>query len=551
MAEEFFMGQRLTQQELPPNVPRPARTPAEGVIVTDIAPDGWSRRYLYMAGPERTPEEIMISETPPSGQPIEGPGRPRAMGVRIMGGLIKPQNLLQRRSLPIVRMGQAVAPGPVPQPPPPPPPAEPTAPPGTCPGPVQMPDGRVVKPEDGISLKDLCEIMPLLLDAYRSAAGLARGRGGPGAPGAPPYGGPGGPIPLTGGPPGSPMPGGFPSFGPGTGTFGGGGGGGGGGGPIPGPLGPIQGVTPLNPNQGPPGPPGPPGPGGGGGTVADFVVKTDGDFTAGPGSFIPVPGTLLNFVQGADGAVVFLINAVFGCGQTTNDALAIRIDGTTVIPLQVSLFHTFVGGVGGFYQDATASWPMILPAGPHTVEIMLRGIGAGEFCGGAGFGFPATLGATPATPLTLTAFHQGAGAPAPGAAVLVIDGVVKTDGDFTNIGAIAPVPGTSFTFNVAQAGRATITISANFVAAPFSSLPQIQFGISIDGVNIELVNYFEQQGAGMDKVFRNHFSATYMATLAPGPHTVQMLYGSGAAAPGPMVLEANSAHAAVITATHT
>lgn len=393
MADDvFFMGQLLTQTQLPPNVPRPVRTPPEGVIVTDVSLDGWTRRYLYMAGPDRTPEEIEISAMPPSGR-----GellRPRAMGLKIVGGP-KPQGLMQRR--PLVVMGQATAPGPVPQPPPAAPaqlPAAPAPPPGTCPGPVQMPDGRTIQPADGISLKDLCEIMPLLLDAYKSAAQAARGRG-PAAPG--------GPIPLSGGPPGAPVPGGFPSFGPGTGTFGGGGGGGGTG-VLPGPLGPIQGVSPLNPNQGPPGPPGPAGPAGSG--AINFVTKVDGDFTAGPGGFIAVPGTLLSFTQGSDGPAAFLLNAVFGCGNATNDALGIRIDGTTVIPLQANIFHTFVGGVGGFFLGATAAWAQDLPAGPHTVEVMLRGVGAGEFCGGSGTGFPANIGATPATPLVLIAFHK-------------------------------------------------------------------------------------------------------------------------------------------------
>jgi len=56
-----------------------------------------------------------------------------------------------------------------------------------CPkdAPVELSDGTIIKPEDSIRLKDLCEIVPLILEtiAGQNAQGKS-GRGHPRRPGA-------------------------------------------------------------------------------------------------------------------------------------------------------------------------------------------------------------------------------------------------------------------------------------------------------------------------------------------------------------------------------
>lgn len=369
---EFFMGQELIQAELPPNSPRPAETPPEGIIMTDVSDDGWARRYLYTSHMGKV-ENVLIREIPPDSSR-------RGLAQKIIGGA----TAFMQQAVPL-RMGQAIAPGPVPPRPPAaaPPPVAAAPLPRRCPGPVEMPDGRIIEPDDPVTLNDICELMPLLLEAYKAVESRAPTR------------------PLTTAPSGMPVPtGGFPSFGPSTGPFGGGGG------RAPsGQLGPIAGNLQVNPNQGPAGPAGPPGPPGVGGAI-DFVVKTDGDFTAGPGAFIAVPGTSVAFVQGSDGAVLFLIQAVAGCDMAQNFQIGLRVDGGTTFPLSATLIHTFAAGVSIFLVNATSVWPLTLASGPHTAEVMLRGIGAGEFCGGSGLGFPATVSANPDIPLSLIVVHR-------------------------------------------------------------------------------------------------------------------------------------------------
>jgi hypothetical protein len=273
-------------------------------------------------------------------------------------------------------------------------PVDPTC--GVCPtGPLQLPDGKIVGLDDPVTLKDLCLMMPSILKALQVSCGTPGAA--PGAPGQP-Y--PGGPIPVQ-----NPSGGGFPGFGPASSPFGQGGGGGGGGGGLPGPLGVVNQAAPQG--AGTPGGPGPVGPQGppGLGTVVDFISKEDGDFSAGPGAFIPVPGTSFSFTQSVAGAVLFLLNATFGCFQAANNALGIRIDGTTVVPLQISL-HGALLATFVFYAPASAVGVAVLPAGTHTVEVMLRGIAVGEFCSGSGLGTAAVLAAAPATPLVLAALHS-------------------------------------------------------------------------------------------------------------------------------------------------
>lgn len=606
---DFYMGHELGAQELPLGTPPPPITPPDGVIISRVEPDGWTRKYLYKSKREMSGKivdsSLLISEHPPKGpvvrqevpiethqtfamppvlpppvQPRHDPLQPPPIGQtvkpiplmatgRVPGrsGPFQPiqtgelsitnRPVLGQANLPMLanapgrnlKLGQAA----------PPPAAPSTQPPAGSeasapaqlppPGPMQLPDGRVIQLDDPITLEQLWQMLPYILKC--APPGTAQAPPGPPQAQAPV---PGGPIPVQ------PANGaGFPGFGPSTGAFGQGGfqgqgGGGGGGGGLPGPLGPVSPNIPLpvsggGGGPGPAGPAGPPGPPGAGSGV-DFLVKTDGDFTAGPGAFVPVPGTLLSFVQAQTGPVIFLINAVLGCDGAQNDALAIRVDGTTIIPLQAQLFHTFVGGVDPFFEAASANYPMTLATGTHTVEIMLRGIGAGEFCSASGLGIPATIGATPDTPLTLTVIHQATGAAAPTAPIVVLDGIEKTDGNFSNPGVMVPVPGTSITFGVSTAGKAIFTVSANFTAFD-AQFPAVHLGIRIDGVDQELCYTREQQGAGDDHVEKIHMSGTHVVDLAVGSHTAQMLYGCDGGGTLLMDLEANTTRPAVLSVIHT
>lgn len=381
---EFFMGQELTQVELPANTPRPPETPPEGVIVTDIDPDGWARKYLYTSYMGAV-DEVLIREIPPARSLSQG-----GMGARLGGAptafMTKPVSL---------RMGQAVGPGLVPQRPPSAPAAPPPPPstPAKCPGPLEMPDGRIIQPDDNLTLTDLCEITPFLYEAYRKAEGQTPSRA------------PSGPLPISSGRPGAPVPGsGFPSMGPSTGSFGGGGGA-----PPTSQLGVVPGNQLVNPNIGPAGPAGPAGPPGpaGPGAEIDFVVKTDGNFTAGPGAFVAVPGTSVAFTQGSDGGAVIMVQAVIGDPPVTDAGqsaqIGLRVDGSDQ-PLTVRLLHTFAGGVGEFALGQATLFPFTLAAGPHTVELLFRSLTPGEF--GGGTGVPQTLQANSSIPLAVVVLHR-------------------------------------------------------------------------------------------------------------------------------------------------
>src|ERR1044072_4811661 len=67
----FFMGQELIQGELPANSPKPPSTPPEGVIMTDVAADGYTKEYIYIAG-NGPAEEIVISEGYPAKKRVSG-----------------------------------------------------------------------------------------------------------------------------------------------------------------------------------------------------------------------------------------------------------------------------------------------------------------------------------------------------------------------------------------------------------------------------------------------------------------------------------------------
>lgn len=587
---EFFMGQELIQGELPANSAKPAETPPEGVIMTDTSMDGWQRRYIYIAMSGSAPEEILISETPPSQKQrisgtavaveeapaeMEGVGRDIPEGIVMPEGAVLPENAVfsgmpsaptpmmsGRAAAPVMApvstpslrtavpmqsqqitaavtmvarpnpLGQAqpqqqqpirmnsMAQSPVSVPTvsiqkaaPPPPlsvqtpqspvpggqvslpfvqrpvertpevsgnmrltnaidsikpvsvapiadmnrasqerpapvlgqrsiplttqegkkdlyqvsnpiaqnapiaaglsqmggssrfaqhevplrhlgqaapaaPAQGAAPAapstgGKCPGAVEMPDGRVIEPGDSVSLKDLCELIPFLVETLTDlqAKGLSPGQKVPvvgqqanGQMAVPTQGGAFGPA-------------GQGPYGRSTGGWVGGGGGG------PGPTG----------STGPAGPMGATGPGS---IVEPPVVKVDGDFVAGPGAFVPVPGTTVLFPMSAAGVAEVKAIVTLGSALTMfceSVQIGVRIDGTDY-PLTVRLISTSVPGVDEFLIGQCFSFPITLAAGAHIADLLIRGLLPGEF--GAGLGSPAAVSANPSIPLIMTVSHS-------------------------------------------------------------------------------------------------------------------------------------------------
>jgi hypothetical protein len=526
--------------------------------------DGWTRKYLYRSGlGGAQPQQFLIWEVPPSGSyevPM-GPPLPSPQAASQLPLMMESRMDLTKMAMPKMgiarplplktaprplmgntRMGQAFPIGggslPVGQPNYVPPPAQqkliapPAAPEPACPvGPIQMPDGRMLNPDDTITLNDLCAMIPSIAKALAGVPAKGGNRLGP--------------VPVAGqaqnGMQSITAPNAFgqPGAGPGGGPAGGGGMGfgfGGGGGGAPGAQGPVgqagvagaQGATGI-------------------GSTFDFVSKDDGDFTAGPGDFIPVPGTLLAFSVPQDGNVMFQVQATLGCGQSQNGALGLRIDGTDY-PITKRLLQTFAVGVAEFYEPSTYIFPKELLAGAHTVEVLLRGLEAGSECSASGLGLSQTVSASPEAPLILICQHSVAGSPAPGAAVLQVSGVRKTDGDFLST-TLDVVPGTAFAFTVSRAAMVQFNVNAILESAAGSTFPDVQVGIRLDGVTDYILGDMrEQQGAGGDRIFRATMSPTIPISLVPGSHTVEMIYSGGSGAP--MTLLANTDRAASIAVLH-
>lgn len=257
---------------------------------------------------------------------------------------------------------------------------------GKCPGAIEMPDGKVINPEDSITLEMMCELMPFLLDSYSA---LQAKKEGPISPGQN--------VPVVGqNPQGNGL---VPStqsqFGPAGGVQRGGGGGfvgSGGGGPGP---------------AGPPGPVGPVGPPGPGVVIEPPIRKTDGNFSASAGAFIPVPGTLFLWTQSVASPAEVKVIVTLGDGslQTCENAqLGIRVDGQD-FPLTVRSIHTAAGGVGEFDIGQPLIFPTdSLAAGPHQAELLLRGLLPGEF--GGGTGQEASVNASAEIPLVIWVTHR-------------------------------------------------------------------------------------------------------------------------------------------------
>jgi hypothetical protein len=271
--------------------------------------------------------------------------------------------------------------------------------PDGCPdaAPVELADGRIVRPEDAVTLADICEIVPLILETMSQAAaqqnGPTPGAAVPLANGIPTQYGQ---LPTQAGAFGRPGALTGPALGPTYGPGGGGPRGGGGGGFVSSGGGGRGGPGP----QGPPGTIGPPGPG----AIAPPLVKTDGNFTVPSVSpFVPVPGASIMFTQERDGNAAVFVQGVFGGNSVAGEAngqLGLRIDGVDH-PLTGNLLHTGAPGVDQFLVGVHSSFAVALAAGAHTVEVVVRG----DASLGAPTGTPVTVQANPTVPLALTVIH--------------------------------------------------------------------------------------------------------------------------------------------------
>ena len=298
---------------------------------------------------------------------------PIAAGLSQMGG----SSRFAQHEVPLRQLGQAAPAAPAPGAAP----APSTG--GKCPGAVEMPDGRVIEPGDSVSLKDLCELIPFLVETLTDlqAKGLSPGQKVPvvgqqanGQMAVPTQGGAFGPA-------------GQGPYGRSTGGWVGGGGGG------PGPTGPMGSTGPIGAT-------------GPGSIVEPPAVKVDGDFTAGPGAFVPVPGTTVPFSMTAAGVAEVKAIVTLGSALTMfceSVQIGVRINGTDY-PLTVRLINTSVALVDEFLIGQCFSFPITLAAGAYTADLLIRGLLPGEF--GAGLGSPAAVSANPSIPLIMTVSHS-------------------------------------------------------------------------------------------------------------------------------------------------
>jgi len=410
---DFFMGAEVELEELALGASAPDTTPPQGVLMSHLESDGWIRKYVYKASRGvlgRSDSKLLVGEIPPEpGFQMEGAresspeaersvrlSKPVRVNVPMMGSAYGPQiqlnmgvqtkirqtphvptdtrlNLPPGASIPLSRQGPFL--GQVPTASQVPPPAAPLPPPAgspeavpaplpsgpDCNRPLQLPDGTVLNPDDTLTLKDFCAMIPYLQKLMGKEAGVSPDNG--------PIR-PGGPIPLSAG---------VPSFGPAGGPFaqgGFGGGGGGGGTPGAGPIGVVNGATPVGgPNQGTQGPPGPVGPAGapGAGNIVDGAQKTDGNFQN-IGAMMPIPGLSGLFTIGADGKALISFNFILSAdfpGDSIYDVFAgIRIDAT-----QYQLWQNGEQqGAGGDKVFTTTAFGTILVTGltpgDHTISVV-------------------------------------------------------------------------------------------------------------------------------------------------------------------------------------
>jgi hypothetical protein len=257
---------------------------------------------------------------------------------------------------------------------------------------------------------------------------------------------------------------------------------------------------------------------------------------------------MLMFATTEDGTVEFHLQAVLGCSPL-NSQIAIEVNGDSN-PVAINL----APGSTDNLVPATSYLPLTLPAGSHTAQVMLRGIALGQptSCG-TGLDVPATIQANVDVPLRFGVSFTGAALPA-SAAILKVDGLLKTDGNVLLIGAaLQPVPGTEFTFMVDNPGKAFFAVDTNFAkpaGAPDSASIGVKVGLRIDGTDFDLAFQEETGELGAD-VENLHIAASKPFDLAIGSHTVQLLYTSTPMVVGrDMELEANATRGASVSVIH-
>lgn len=392
---DYYMGNEVEIEELPLGSLPPAETPPYGVLMTELGHDGSSRKIRFTAVRDSLgivrKSRLVIGETPARaydpGQenltpfvPV-GNQRMEASSIDQAVPFLRQQNASMgdsRLNLPpgtAVRlvnsphMGQQQPAAPMPAQPqdtPLPVSVEPDAAqtePGATPSlpdctrALQLPDGAIIQPDDSITLKELCSLLPYIskyveqAESRDQSQGLIR---------------PGGPIPLS-----NPAMRGVPSFGPAGGSFGGGGGGGGGSPPGAGPIGVVNSPTPIGAGQGTQGPPGPAGPAGPGSAISG-VAKTDGNvLNVGPMSV--VPGTTFTITVGGDGKVVlsfsFELSPQLGFASIYDVFAGVEVDGT-----QYQLWrNSEQQGAGDdkvLALSASGVLILTLSAGDHTISLL-------------------------------------------------------------------------------------------------------------------------------------------------------------------------------------
>lgn len=138
----------------------------------------------------------------------------------------------------------------------------------------------------------------------------------------------------------------------------------------------------------------------------DFVVKDDGDFSAGPGDFIPIPKATMKFVTDVHGPALFFVQAVFASTgfAARNDRLGLLVN-NTVYPLGENEAVSEDGDLSLRKFGGSAHWAMNLAPGEHTVHVLLRG-GKDEGETKTGLALPAKVKASSRCPLVLSCIHS-------------------------------------------------------------------------------------------------------------------------------------------------
>lgn len=138
----------------------------------------------------------------------------------------------------------------------------------------------------------------------------------------------------------------------------------------------------------------------------DFVVKDDGDFSAGPGEFIPIPKASMKFVTDVHGPALFFVQAVFAFTgfSARNDHLGLLVN-NTVYPLGENEVLSDVTELALLKFGSSAHWAMNLNPGEHTVHVLLRG-GRDEGDVKTGLMLPAKVKANHRCPLVLSCIHS-------------------------------------------------------------------------------------------------------------------------------------------------